>query len=82
LRLPGAFFLGLLLTTPSPLPAIQYFYGIAIGRKNLSGAVIKYAWKAASGVQLSLPLGTGIAKPLKLNETTWRFSITFSSRIP
>lgn len=57
----------------------QYFYGITLGNgwQILSGPVISYDWKADSGEQLTLPLGTGIAKTLKIGKTTWRFQLEF-----
>jgi hypothetical protein len=53
----------------------QYFYGITLGGgwQILSGPVISYDWKASSGEALSLPLGTGIAKTLKIGGVTFRF---------
>ena len=62
---------------PYSATVIQYFYGIGLGNgwQILSGPVIKYDWKADSGEKLSLPLGTGIAKTLKLGDTTWRFQL-------
>jgi hypothetical protein len=53
----------------------QYFYGITLGDgwQILSAPVITYDWKADSGEALSLPIGTGIAKTLKISGTTWRF---------
>lgn len=65
---------------PYSSTVLQYFYGIGLGNgwQILSGPVIKYDWKAGSGEKLSLPLGTGIAKTLKLSSgTTWRFQVEF-----
>ena len=62
---------------PYSSTTLQYFYGIGLGNgwQILSGPVVKYDWKGDSGEKLSLPLGTGIAKTLKLSGTTWRFQI-------
>jgi hypothetical protein len=53
----------------------QYFYGITLGQgwQILSAPVVSYNWKAESNEALSLPLGTGIAKTLKIGRITWRF---------
>lgn len=53
----------------------QYFYGITLGGgwQILSAPVIKYDWKAGSGEALAIPLGTGIAKTLKIGKIAWRF---------
>jgi hypothetical protein len=62
---------------PYSTTTVQYFYGISLGSgwQILSGPVITYDWKADSGEKLSLPLGTGIAKTMKLGGTTWRFQL-------
>jgi len=62
---------------PFSTTTAQYFYGIGLGGgwQILSGPVINYNWKAASGEKLSLPLGTGIAKTRKFGKTTWRFQL-------
>ena len=56
---------------------IQYFYGITLGSgwQILSAPVASYDWRAPSGEALTLPLGTGIAKTMKLGKTTWRFQM-------
>jgi hypothetical protein len=53
----------------------QYFYGITLGKgwQILTAPVITYDWKADSDEALSLPLGTGIAKTMKIGDITWRF---------
>lgn len=55
----------------------QYFYGIRIGDgwQILSAPVITYNWNAESGEGLSLPLGTGIARTIKIGSTPWRFQL-------
>jgi hypothetical protein len=57
----------------------QYFYGITLGGgwQILSAPVIYYDWKAESNEALSLPLGTGIARTLKIGRITWRFQTEF-----
>jgi hypothetical protein len=62
---------------PFSTTVVQYFYGIGLGNawQILSGPVITYDWKADSGERLALPLGTGIAKTLKIGDTTWRFQL-------
>jgi hypothetical protein len=62
---------------PFSTTTIQYFYGITIGPglQILSGPVITYDWNAEDGEALSLPLGTGIAKVLKIGSSTWRFQV-------
>ncbi len=55
----------------------QYFYGITLGDgwQILSAPVITYDWKADSGEGLSVPLGTGIARTIKIGSTPWRFQL-------
>jgi len=55
----------------------QYFYGITLGSgwQILSAPVITYNWNAESGEGLSLPLGTGIARTIKIGKTPWRFQL-------
>lgn len=62
---------------PYSTTTAQYFYGVTLGGgwQILSGPVITYDWKAASGERLSLPLGTGIAKTTKIGDTPWRFQV-------
>jgi hypothetical protein len=64
---------------PYSTTTIQYFYGITLGNgwQILSGPLISYDWKADSGENLSLPLGTGIAKTTKIGNTVWRFQLEF-----
>ena len=60
---------------PYSTTSAQYFYGITLGNgwQILTAPVIMYDWKADSDEALSLPLGTGIAKTMKIGDTTWRF---------
>ena len=55
----------------------QYFYGITLGSgwQILSAPVITYNWNADSGEGLSVPLGTGIARTIKIGRTPWRFQL-------
>jgi hypothetical protein len=54
-----------------------YFYGITLGSgwQILSAPVIAIDWKAESGEDISVPIGTGIAKTLKIGKVTWRFQV-------
>ena len=64
---------------PYSTTTIQYFYGITLGNgwQILSGPLISYDWKADSGENLSIPLGTGIAKTTEIGNTVWRFQLEF-----
>lgn len=55
----------------------QYFYGVTLGGgwQILSAPVITYNWNADSGEGLSVPLGTGIARTIKIGSTPWRFQL-------
>jgi hypothetical protein len=62
---------------PYSTTTAQYFYGITLGGgwQILSAPVITYDWKADSGEGLSIPLGTGIARTVKIGSTPWRFQL-------
>ena len=55
----------------------QYFYGIRLGGgwQILAAPVISIDWQAESGESVSIPLGTGIARTVKLGKTPWRFQL-------
>jgi hypothetical protein len=62
---------------PFSTTTAQYFYGITLGGgwQILSAPVIIIDWQAESGESLSIPLGTGIARTVKLGKTPWRFQL-------
>ncbi len=64
---------------PYSTTSAQYFYGITLGDgwQILSAPVLVYDWKAESGESLSLPIGTGIARTVKLGNIPWRFHLEF-----
>lgn len=59
---------------PFSFMTAQYFYGITLGNgwQILSAPVITVDWEADGNEAWSVPLGTGIAKTLKIGGITWR----------
>jgi hypothetical protein len=55
----------------------QYFYGITLGNgwQILTAPVITVDWEADGNEAWSVPIGTGIAKTLKIGGTTWRCQV-------
>jgi hypothetical protein len=62
---------------PFSTTTAQYFYGITLGNgwQILSAPVITVNWEADGNEAWSVPVGTGIAKTLKIGGTTWRCQV-------
>ena len=62
---------------PFSTTTAQYFYGITLGNgwQILSAPVITINWEADGNEAWSVPVGTGIAKTLKIGGTTWRVQL-------
>jgi hypothetical protein len=62
---------------PFSTTTAQYFYGITLGNgwQILSAPVITVDWEADGNEAWSVPVGTGIAKTLKIGGTTWRVQV-------
>ena len=53
---------------------VFFAYGLGNGLQFFSGPIITYDWEADSGNKLSLPLGGGLSKTLKMGKTTVKMS--------